>query len=79
MFRGEFPDPEIWEDCRGEYWAPWIVELFLPLVNNHHGYFQHYLFSGGLVEQPATSMRIMRLIQNVFCGYLKERNRAPGD
>jgi hypothetical protein len=77
MFRGEFEDPEIWEDCRGEYWMPW-VQLFLSLINNRHGFFQHYLFEGGRMEQPEASMQIMVAIQSVYYGYLKERNRLPG-
>ena len=73
MFRGEIPDPEIWDDCRGEYWLPW-VQLFLPLINNRHGFFQHFPFSGGYLEQPATTMQILQSIQGEYFGYLKEVN-----
>lgn len=73
MFRGEIPDSEIWDDCRGDFWAPWI-RLFLPLINNRHGFYQHYLFSGALMDQPAAVMRIMGMIQNEYYGYLREAN-----
>lgn len=71
------PDPEIWEDCRGSTWAPWI-ELFLPLVNNRHGFFQHLPFAGAYLEQPSTTMRILRTIQGVYHKYLEEVNRVTG-
>lgn len=71
------PDPEIWEDCRGQYWAPW-VQLFLPLINNQHGYWVHYLFEGALMDQPSTSMRILGTIQEQYFQYLREANAIPG-
>lgn len=71
------PDPEIWEDCRGIYWAPW-VELFLPLINNRHGYFQHFPFPGAYLEQPATTMRILRTVQGSYFHYLAEENKGQG-
>lgn len=66
-------DPEIWEDCRGELWAPW-VQLFLPLINNRHGYFQHFPCDGGLLDQPATTMRILQVAQGEYFAYLEKVN-----
>lgn len=77
MFRGEFPDPEIWEDCHGPRWMPW-VQLFLPLINNHHGFFQHFPFPGSYMEQPGTTMRILLTIQAEYYKFLEEKNRVPG-
>jgi hypothetical protein len=73
MFRGERIDPEIWSDYDGPRWIGWI-DLFLPMVNNKHGYFQHLPFSGGYLEQPGATMRILRFIQNEYFAYLKEAN-----
>lgn len=75
MFRGEIADPEIWEDCQGAFWVPW-VQLFLPLINNHHGYFQHLPFKGAYMDQPATTMRILIAIQAEYFGYLKAANEV---
>jgi hypothetical protein len=58
-------------------WIPW-VELFLPLINNRHGFFQHFPFPGAYLEQPGTTMRILRAIQGVYHGYLAELNRIGG-
>ena len=58
-------------------WAPW-VELFLPLINNRHGFFQHFPFAGAYMDQPATTMRILRVIQGAYHKYLEEANRLPG-
>ena len=77
IFRGEIADPEIWEDCRGEYWTPWI-ELFLPLINNRHGFFQHFPFEGALMNQPATTMKILRAIQGSYFQHLSEVNKIGG-
>jgi hypothetical protein len=54
------------------------VQLFLPLINNRHGFYQHYLFEGGLMDQPATSMRILGAIQAQYYEYLREVNTIPG-
>lgn len=56
---------------------PW-VHLFLPLINNHHGFFQHFPFAGAYMDQPATTMRILQEIQAVYYEYLKEANKVPG-
>jgi hypothetical protein len=77
MFRGEIPDPEIWEDCHGKDWA-WWVDLFLPLINNRHGFFQHFPFAGAYMEQPGTTMRILRIVQAAYFDYLREVNKVPG-
>jgi hypothetical protein len=34
-------------------------------------------FSGGYLEQPATTMQILEAIQNEYFGYLKEANTIP--
>lgn len=54
---------------------PWI-ELFLPLINNRHGYFQHLPFSGAYLEQPGTTMAILRAIQGEYFAYLREVNKV---
>ena len=77
LFRGECPDPEIWEDCRGHYWSGWI-RLFLPLINNQVGYFVHFPFGDNYMDQPATTMRILQAIQNEYHAYLKEANKIGG-
>lgn len=77
MFRGEVADPEIWTDCHGEKWVPWI-QVFLPLVNNRHGFFQHFPFGGAYMDQPATTMRILSAIMGEYHKYLAEVNRMPG-
>lgn len=77
MFRGEVADPEIWEDCHGTRWAPW-VGIFLPLINNRHGFFQHFPFPGAYMEQPATTMRVLQAIMAVYHEYLAEVNKIPG-
>lgn len=76
-FRGEHIDPSIWEDCHGSDWMPWI-ELFLPMINNRHGFFQHLPFSGGYLEQPHVTMRILRTIQSAYYEYLAEVNKIGG-
>jgi hypothetical protein len=58
-------------------WAPW-VDLFLPLINNKHGYFQTMPFTGGYLEQPGTTMRILRMIQAEYFKYLAEVNKVGG-
>jgi hypothetical protein len=68
---------DIWEECRGEYWVFWIA-LFLPLINNKHGYFQHLPEDGGYLGQPGTTMNILRAIQGVYFEYLAEVNKVPG-
>jgi len=50
------------------------VQLFLPLINNRHGFFQHFPFSGGYLEQPATTMSILQAVQGVYYEFLKEAN-----
>ncbi len=77
MFRGDIPDPEVWEDCRGAYWSMWI-DLFLPLINNRHGFFQHFPFAGAYMEQPGTTMRILRAIQGAYHEYLREAQKVGG-
>lgn len=42
------------------------------MLNNHDGYFVHYLFSGGLMEQPGTSMAILEECQAEYMSYLAE-------
>lgn len=56
---------------------PWI-DLFLPIINNRHGFFQHMPFSGGYLEQPGTTMRILRVVQGEYFAYLREVNKIPG-
>jgi hypothetical protein len=77
MFSGDTIDPEIWEDCHAEKWQPWI-ELFLPLINNHHGYFQHLPFRGAWMDQPAITMRILMAIQASYFAYLQKVNSIGG-
>ena len=43
------------------------------MLNNHDGYFQHYPFSGGLLEQPGTTMEILKIIQGCYFEYLAEQ------
>ena len=42
------------------------------MLNNHDGYFQHYPFAGGLLDQPGTSMEIFKAIQAEYFEYLRE-------
>ncbi len=51
------------------------MQLFLPMINNRHGFFQHLPFSGGYLEQPATTMQILQAIQGEYYKYLEEVNR----
>jgi hypothetical protein len=48
------------------------------MVNNKDGYFQHYPFAGGYLEQPAMTMRVLRIVQGVYHDYLREVNKVPG-
>lgn len=77
MFSGEIIDPEIWDDCHGAIWVPW-VKLFLPLINNRHGFFQHWPFDGAYMRQPATTMQILQAVQNEYYNYLREANKIKG-
>ncbi len=77
IFRGEAPDPEAYEDCRMAYWATW-VQLFLPLAHNQAGHFVHWPFDGGYMEQPATTMRILRIVQSEYFAYIQEANKVSG-
>lgn len=43
------------------------------MLNNHDGYFAHYPFSGGLMEQPGTTMEILEVCRGEYCAYLEER------
>lgn len=63
---------DLYDECDGDRWIGWI-ELFLPLVSNSDGYFVHLPFAGGYFEQPGTTMRILRAIQDAYYAYLKEQ------
>ena len=56
---------------------PWI-QLFLPLINNKHGYFQHYPFDGAYMAQPHATMQILLAVQSEYFGYLREANKITG-
>ena len=58
-------------------WEPWVA-LFLPLINNRHGFFQHLPFAGAYMDQPATTMRILQAIQGEYHKYLAEANQLGG-
>jgi hypothetical protein len=75
MLRGEFADPEVWEDCDGQEMSRW-VHLFLPMSHTKYGHFVQYPSTGGLLEQPATTMHLLEIVQEEYYGYLEEVNRC---
>lgn len=54
-------------------WQPWIVEYFLPSIHYKYGMFEHLPFAGGIAQQPAITMRILKIIQYE---YLQHLNRV---
>jgi hypothetical protein len=50
----------------------------LPLIDNENGSFLHYLFEGGLMDQPGTSMAILQAIQASYYEWLNEMKSFRG-
>ena len=69
MFRNENIDDEILDECQ-KYII--FVNIFLDINNPKDCYFIHYPFSGSLMEQPAITMSILRVIKNEWIAYLRE-------
>ena len=44
-------------------WLPYIVQLYLPLIDSESGDFLHFPYPGSLVEQPHITMETLRLVQ----------------
>jgi hypothetical protein len=56
-------------------WVPWITDLFLPSINYKYGMFEHFPFSGGIAEQPAITMHILKLMQGEYMKYLNRKTK----
>lgn len=54
------------------------MQLFLPLINNKHGFFQHFPFAGAYMDQPATTMKILQAVQGEYYLYLEDANKIAG-
>ena len=61
------------EEC-GE-WGVWVTDIFIPLINPKYGNFQLLPFRGALMDQPYTTMQILRVIYGVYVEFLKEINK----
>lgn len=44
------------------------------MIHPKHGFLQHYPFQGGLLEQPAITMEVMKIIRSSYIEYLVEQN-----
>lgn len=56
------------EELFNEYseWIPFIVDVFLPLIDSEKGDFIHLPFTGGLSEQGYVTMNILKIIQGTY-------------
>jgi len=53
------------EDLYREYgrWLPYITDIYLPICDSQSGDFRMLPFPGGILDQPAITMELLRLIQ----------------
>jgi len=53
------------EDLYREYgrWLPFITDIYLPICDSQSGDFRMLPFPGGVLDQPAITMELLRLIQ----------------
>ena len=53
------------EDLFREYgrWLPYITDIYLPICDSQSGDFRMLPFPGGVLDQPAITMELLKLIQ----------------
>jgi len=43
--------------------VPFITRIYLPLIDSENGDFRHYPYGDVLMDQPACTMELLKLIQ----------------
>lgn len=69
-FRSDVIDPEVIEDY-GE-WVDYVAD-YAAMVHTKYGYYVHYPFEGGYLEQPWRLMQIYNIMQGEYRKVLKEK------
>ena len=42
---------------------PFITRIYLPLIDSENGDFRHYPYGDVLMDQPACTMELLKLVQ----------------
>lgn len=63
------------EEVFKEYkeWIPFIVDIYAPIRDSETGDFRFLPFPGSLMDQPFSTMEVLKEIQNTYREVCKEK------
>jgi len=70
VFEGKFNE-ELYREY--SHWLPWIVDVFLPIVESEHGDFRSLPFPGSIMDQPYMTMSVLKVIQASYRKHLTDQ------
>ena len=66
-------DEEIFADYKE--WIPYVVDIYSPIRDSETGDFRQLPYPGSLMEQPYSTMLVLRCIQNAYREVISEKQK----